>query len=152
MLTRLREKAERLGIGNVECVQGGFLTHEYRGERADFVYSRNALHHLSDFWKALALERIASILRPGGVLRLRDLVFSFDVSEAGHFIEAWLESAAERPDLGWTRPELEKDIREEHITFDWLLEPMLERAGFDIQDTNHDASRVFSSYTCIKTG
>ena len=152
MLTRLREKAERLGIGNVECVQGGFLTYEYRGERADFVYSRNALHHLSDFWKALALKRIASILRPGGVLRLRDLVFSFDVSEAGHFIEAWLEGAAERPDLGWTRPELEKDIREEHITFDWLLEPMLERAGFDIQDTTHDASRVFSAYTCIKTG
>ena len=87
-----------------------------------------------------------------GDLRLRDLVFSFDVSEAGHFIEAWLEGAAERPDLGWTPPELEKDVREEHITFDWLLEPMLERAGFDIQDTTHDASRVFSAYTCIKTG
>lgn len=152
MLSRLREKSERLGIGNVECVQGGFLTYEHRGESADFVYSRNALHHLSDFWKALALERIASVLGPGGVLRLRDLVFSFDVREAGHFIEAWLEGAAERPELGWTRPELEKDVREEHITFDWLLEPMLQRAGFEIRDTSHDASRVFSAYTCIKPG
>jgi hypothetical protein len=29
---------------------------------------------------------------------------------------------------------------------------MLERAGFDIQDTSYDASRVFSAYTCTKTG
>ena len=86
-----------------------------------------------------------------GDLRLRDLVFSFDVSEAGHFIEAWLEGAAERPDLGWTPPELEKDVREEHITFSWLLEPMLERADFEIRDASHAASRTYSVYTCIKT-
>src|SRR5215207_5887736 len=60
MLTLLRAKAERLGVGNVECVRGGFLSYEHRGEPADFVYSRNALHHLPDFWKALALERIAA--------------------------------------------------------------------------------------------
>jgi ubiquinone/menaquinone biosynthesis C-methylase UbiE len=65
MLAILKEKAERLGIKNIECVKSGFLTYEHRGESADFVYSRNALHHLPDFWKALALERISSILRPG---------------------------------------------------------------------------------------
>ncbi len=152
MLNLLGEKAERLGIGNIECARGGFLTYEHRGDPADFVYSRNALHHLPDFWKALALERIGSILRPGGVLRLRDLAFSFDPHEAEHTIEAWLESAAELPDQGWTRAELEKDIREEHITFSWLLEPMLERAGFEIEDSSHESSRVFSAYTCIRTG
>jgi ubiquinone/menaquinone biosynthesis C-methylase UbiE len=150
MLALLREKAERLGIKNVECVQSGFLTYEHRGEPAAFVYSRNALHHLSDFWKALALERISSILRPGGVLRLRDIVFSFDPSEAERIIEAWFGNAAERPERGFTRPDLEKDVREEHITFSWLLEPMLERTGFEIRDTSHDASRVFSAYTCIQ--
>ena len=63
MLTLLKDKPQRLGIKNIECVQGGFLTYEHRGELADFVYSRNALHHLPDFFKALALERIASMLR-----------------------------------------------------------------------------------------
>ncbi len=85
------------------------------------------------------------------MLRLHDLVYSFNLSEAEHTIETWLESAAQRPELGWTRPELEKDIREEHITFNWLLEPMLERAGFDIHNARHETSRVFSAYTCVKT-
>ena len=40
MLTILKEKTERLGIKNIECVRGGFLTYEQRGEPADFVYSR----------------------------------------------------------------------------------------------------------------
>jgi SAM-dependent methyltransferase len=152
MLALLQAKAERLGIENVECVRGGFLTYEHRGEPADFVYSRNALHHLPDFFKALALQRISSVLRLGGVLRLRDLVFSFDPREAELAIEAWLGSAAECPERGWTRPELEKDVREEHVTFGWLLEPMLERAGFEVRDASHDASGVFSAYTCTKTG
>jgi ubiquinone/menaquinone biosynthesis C-methylase UbiE len=150
MLRMLEEKAERLGVGNVECVRSGFLTYEHRGDPADFVYARNALHHLPDFWKALALERVASILGAGGVLFLRDLVFSFDPGEAERVIEAWLANAAERPEHGWTRAELEKDVREEHITFSWLLEPMLERAGFEIRHTHHDTSRVFSAYTCTK--
>jgi ubiquinone/menaquinone biosynthesis C-methylase UbiE len=150
MLAILKEKTERLGIKNIECVQGGFLTYEHRGEPADFVYSKNALHHLPDFFKALALERIASILRPGGSLRLHDLVFSFDPLEAEHIIEAWLASAVEQPERGWTRPEIEKDVREEHITFSWLLEPMLERAGFAIQDGCHHSLRCYSAYTCVK--
>ena len=150
MLTILKEKTERLGIKNIECVQGGFLTYEHRGEPADFVYSRNALHHLPDFFKALALLRIASILGPGGALHLHDLVFSFDSGEAEHNIEAWLASAVEQPERGFTRPEIEKDVREEHITFSWLLEPMLERAGFAIQDARHHASRCYSAYTCVR--
>jgi ubiquinone/menaquinone biosynthesis C-methylase UbiE len=151
MLALLKEKTERLGVKNIECVQGGFLTYEHTGELADLVYSRNALHHLPDFFKALALQRIASMLRLGGVLRLHDLVFSFDPREAERIIEAWLASAVDQPERGWTRPEIEKDVREEHITFSWLLEPMLERAGFEIQDARHHASRCFSAYNCVKT-
>jgi ubiquinone/menaquinone biosynthesis C-methylase UbiE len=150
MLTFLKEKTERLGSKNIECVQGGFLTYEHRGEPADFVHSRNALHHLPDFFKALALERIASILGSRGVLRLHDLVFSFDAREAEHIIEAWLANAVEQPKRGWTRPEIEKDVREEHITFSWLLEPMLERAGLEIRDALHHGSRCYSAYTCVK--
>jgi ubiquinone/menaquinone biosynthesis C-methylase UbiE len=150
MLAVLRMKAARAGIENVECVEGGFLTYEHRGELADFVYSRHALHHLPDFWKALALERIGAVLKPGGVFLLRDLVYSFDPGGTGRAIEAWLATAAARPEHGWTREELETHIRDEHSTFSWLLEAMLERAGFDIQAANHDTSHIYSTYICLK--
>ncbi len=40
-------------------------------------------------------------------------------------------------DVGWTRPELAEHVRDEHSTFTWLLEPMIERAGFDISDATY---------------
>ncbi len=150
MLAIMREKAERAGLTNLEVVRAGFLSYEHRGAPADFLYSRNALHHLPDFWKALALERVAAMLAPGGVLRLHDLVYSFDPHEAGRTIEAWFAGASARPEDGWTRPELETHVREEYSTFSWLLEPMLERAGFDIREATYRPSRTYAAYTCVK--
>lgn len=150
MLSSLREKAAQEGIENIECVQQGFLTYTHQGEPADFVYSRHALHHLSDFWKALALQRIASILCIGGVLYLRDLIFSCEPHEINHIIDTWLAGASTHPNHGWTRSELEIHLHEEYSTFSWLLESMFEHAGFEIQHTQHDALRVRSAYTCIK--
>jgi ubiquinone/menaquinone biosynthesis C-methylase UbiE len=150
MLAAANEKADREGIANVECVQSGFLRYEHPGSPADVVYSRNALHHLPDFWKALALERIAQTLRPGGYLRLRDLVFAFDPGEAGRFIGAWLDAAARSTEDGWTRTELEVHLRDEYSTFTWALEPMLERAGFVIEEAEYGPERVFASYLCVK--
>lgn len=57
MLARLDEKAERDGVGNVEVAAAGFLSYEHIGAPPDVVYSRFALHHLPDFWKAIALRR-----------------------------------------------------------------------------------------------
>ncbi|MGZ3583405.1 MAG: class I SAM-dependent methyltransferase [Ktedonobacterales bacterium] len=150
MLALLRQKAVQSGIGNIECVQRGFLSYEHQGELADFVYSRHALHHLPDFWKAIAIEHTAAILKPGGVFYLRDLIFAFEPHEAEHVIESWLANAPEQTDYGWSRSELETHLREEHSTFNWLLEPMLQRAGFEIWRVQHGTSRVHSAYTCIK--
>ncbi len=150
MLAALREKAAQLRIDNVECVQGGFLTYQHHGDPAAFVYSRHALHHLPDFWKAIALRRIADILQPGGVFFLRDLIYSFTPTEAPSAIEAWLANASPTPDLGWTRPELETHLQEEYSTFNWLLEPMLAQAGFRILHTERDRLHVRAAYTCIK--
>lgn len=44
------------------------------------LYSRYALHHLPDFWKALALLRMARMLRVGGILRLSDVVYRFEAT------------------------------------------------------------------------
>ena len=151
MLAVLREKLESSGTANVEIVQGGFLGYAHRGEPVDFVYSRHALHHLPEFWKAIALVRIAAMLKPGGVLFLRDLVYSFNPEEAESAIEAWLAGASEHAESGWTRSELETHVREEYSTFSWLLEPMIERAGFTIRDVQHRGS-IYSAYTCVRTG
>jgi len=150
MLSALRARAEEMRLANVECVRAGFLTYAHRGDPADFVYSRNALHHLPDFWKGIALRRVASMLRPNGVLRLRDLVHAFDPAEAEAVIEAWLAGAAARPEEGWTRPELATHVRDEHSTYDWLLRPMLRRAGFEIHEASRSESRTFAAFTCIR--
>lgn len=150
MLAVLDDRREQLGLSNLESVQQGLLSYEHRGELADFVYTRNTLHHLPDFWKVMALQRIAAILRPGGILRLRDLIFSFEPAETDDVIEAWLGGAAERSADGWTRVELEVHLREEYSTFTWLLEPMLERTGFEIQRAEYSESGIFAAYVCVK--
>jgi Methylase involved in ubiquinone/menaquinone biosynthesis len=67
MLALLRERAGDAGLDNLDCVRAGFLSYAHAGPPADAVYTRHALHQLPDFWKALALDRIARMLRPGGV-------------------------------------------------------------------------------------
>ena len=150
MLDVVRAKALRRNATNLEAVRAGFLSYEHAGEPADFVYTRNAVHHLPDFWKAMALRKIARLLRTGGILRLRDLIFSFEPEETDRVVEAWIKSAPERAESGWTRSELETHLRDEHSTFTWLFEPMLERAGFEIQTATYDESKVFAAYTCIR--
>lgn len=150
MLAALRTRIEQNRLSNVEVVQAGLLSYEHHGEPADVVYSRNTLHHLPDFWKAVALSRIAGMLKPGGIFRLHDLVYAFDAADAPEIFEAWLSRAQLRPEDGWTRPELETHIREEYSTFSWLLEPMLERAGFEILDANKRDSKTYGAYTCRK--
>jgi SAM-dependent methyltransferase len=151
MLGRLAEKLDRGAASNVEAVGAGFLSYRHAGEPADVVYSRYALHHLPDFWKAIALGRIADMLRVGGVLRLWDVVYGFEPADAERRIEAWItETMAVDVEHGWTRAELAEHVRDEHSTFTWLLEPMIERAGFDMIDASYSASGVFARYLCRK--
>jgi SAM-dependent methyltransferase len=151
MLDLLRAKLREAGVENVECVRAGFLTYEHAGEPADLVYSRLALHHLPDFWKACALVRIAGMLRPGGVLRLSDVVYGFEPAEAEDRLERWMaDLAQESVEGGWTRAELEEHVRDEHSTFTWLLEPMIERAGFAIERADYSDDGIFAHYRCVK--
>jgi SAM-dependent methyltransferase len=114
------------------------------------VYSRNALHHLPDVWKAVALLRIGRLLRPGGAFVLRDIVYACEPGEFDDVLEAWFAGAPANPAAGWTRAELETHVRDEHSTFSWLLEPMLERAGFRIRDRWYSESRTYARYVCVR--
>jgi SAM-dependent methyltransferase len=153
MLDAIRGRAAAAGAGNVEAVQAGFLSYLHEGDPPDVIYTRNALHHLPDFWKGIAITRMAALLAPGGILQLRDLVFSFDLPDVQSGIARWLEtSAADRPQDGWTHEELETHLREEHSTFTWLLEPMIERAGFEITSVDYGQIGVYANYLCVKRG
>jgi len=78
MLAQLRTKITKAGLTDIEVVNAGFVTYRHQGRPADFVYSRWALHQVPDFWKSIALTRMCRALCPGGVLRLLDIVYTFD--------------------------------------------------------------------------
>ena len=147
MLDRLRTKVAASRLTNIDVVQAGFLTYEHEGDRVDFVYSRYALHHLADFWKGVALARIRSLLEPGGVFRLWDVVYHFEPAEAADRIEEWCSTGSAEVDSEWARWELEEHVRDEHSTFTWLLEPMLERSGFAVDDAVYSGDGIFARYT-----
>jgi SAM-dependent methyltransferase len=149
MVELLRERAAEAGLSNLDCVQAGFLSYAHVGPPVDGVYTRHALHQLPDFWKTIALEHIAGMLRPGGVFRLRDLVYDFQPSEADAVFDRWLDAAVDDPALGYTRDDYVEHIRTEYSTFRWLLEPMLATAGFEIATVEFRGS-VYGAYTCIK--
>ncbi len=151
MNAKLAHLAGAAGVTNIEIVHGGFLSFQ-PAQPVDCVYTRNALHHLSDFWKVVALQRIADMLKPGGILRLRDLVYSFPLEETESRINAWVAGGAPSADRGWTPEELATHVRTEFSTFSWLLEPMLERAGFEIREIEHAPIGAYAAYTCVKTG
>lgn len=151
MLDRLRAKIAESNVSNIEAVQAGFLTYEHRGHPADFVYSRYALHHLPDFWKAVALARVRRTLRPGGVFRLWDVVYDFAPSEAEERIEAWCATGGTSVEAEWSRAEFEEHVRDEHSTFRWLLEPMLERCGFRVEEVVYSPDGIFGKYVLRAT-
>ncbi len=99
----------------------------------------------------MALARLRALLRPGGVLRLWDVVFGFEPAQAEERVEAWCASGGETVDGEWSRAELEEHVRDEHSTFTWLLEPMLERCGFAIEAAEHGEEGVFARYVARAT-
>jgi SAM-dependent methyltransferase len=131
----------------VEWVEAGFLTYEHDGDPPQLVHSRNALHHLPDFWKGVALVRTHDLLATGGVLVLRDLVYDFEPAEPARRIEEWLAGAAPTPAEGWTRSELAEHVREEHSTFTWLLEHLLAHAGFETVERDVHGG-IYATYVC----
>src|SRR6516162_6182297 len=108
--------AAAAGLANLDCVRAGFLSYDHSGPPADGVYTRNALHQLPDFWKAVALDRIAGMMRPGGVLRLRDLIYDFRPSQAAGVFRGWFEDAAADPADGYTASDYAEHIRTEFST------------------------------------
>ncbi|MEJ7721980.1 MAG: methyltransferase domain-containing protein [Ilumatobacteraceae bacterium] len=156
MVDVLRAKADGAGADHIEVVRMGYLDRDLDAViepgSVDAVFSRNALHQVPDFWKVVALVRIARMLRPGGILRLRDLTYEMEPVTVEEEIEAWIAGAlVDDRQLGYTAAELAEHVRLEHSTFTWLLEPMIERCGFEILDRDVRRS-AYVTYTCRVAG
>jgi SAM-dependent methyltransferase len=149
MLTQRTAKVDARGLCNVTSICAGFLTYRHDGDLIDFAYSRFALHHLPDLWKALALRRLRSQMRDGGVFRLWDVVYDFPVSEAEGRLEAWCGAGGDHVEGEWSRAEIEDHVRDEHSTFSWLLDIVIERSGFEIADV-HRSANGFESKSVLR--
>ena len=66
MLARGRERAARLGIGNVEFVYADIQVHDFGESRFDAAYSRFGVMFFTD--PVTAFANVGTALRPGGVL------------------------------------------------------------------------------------
>lgn len=147
MNARLQAAVVKAGIRNLAVVNSGFLTYNHSAEPVDFIFTRNALHHLPDFWKALALTRMHALLAPQGILRIKDLIFDFNPGETDEKLAAWMAGAVDNAALGWTADELAEHVRKEYSTFSWIFELMLQRTGFAIMDRAY-GRHVYGAYTC----
>ena len=148
MLDYARMKASRLGAKNIKFQQGGFLTYEHKGLPLDGVVTGLALHHLPDFWKQVALMRMGMMIKPGGKLYLMDMVYSFDPSDYEDTIDCYIagsEKAGGRDASG----HVADHIKKEHSTFGWIMEGMIDRAGFEIVSAEYRAGFI-ARYKCIK--
>lgn len=149
MLEYARNKYATQNINNLSFHHGGFLSYVHESEKADFIITKYAFHHLPDFWKQHALLRMAEMLKPGGKLYLEDVIFSFAPEEYETSINAWIDEVAKPEGQGFTREQFEMHVREEHSTYAWVLESMLERVGFVIEEKNY-FSPTYAHYLCIR--
>ena len=149
MVGHLAASAAREGLGNLTVVRSGLLGYVHDGLAVDGVFCRNVLHQLPDLWKGIALDRMATMLRPGGVLRLHDLVYDVEPSAAVAVLDRGIAGGVSDPVDGYTGDDFATHIRTEHSTYTWLLEEMLARTGFEILDREIRV-QVYATYTCVR--
>ena len=146
MLDFVAWKASEESLANIVCRRGGFLSYVHDGPPFDVIHTSLALHHLPDFWKQKALDRLAGMLKPGGQLHLMDVVFAPENCDAN--IAAWIAQmeAAQGKEIA---DSLREHVGREYSTYTWILEGLLTRAGFRIDDAQATGG-VLANYYCTK--
>lgn len=146
MLEATSRCAKSQGVSNLQVHHSGFLSYQHEGVLADAVVTSLALHHLPDFWKAIALERIHQMLKPGGQLYLVDVVL--EQEEAVSNIQSFINSQAEKGG-DFLREDAEGHFRDEFSTYDWVMEGLLTRAKFEVR-TKESLGGILATYHCDK--
>jgi 2-polyprenyl-3-methyl-5-hydroxy-6-metoxy-1,4-benzoquinol methylase len=115
----------------------GLLSFAYQPGSYDLIVSEFTLHHLPDFWKAVALSRIFAALKPGANFYLRDIVFVSMPDGSDRDVEQWADFNIKNHDL--ERRSVVTHMRDEYSTFGWVIERMLTETGFALVSADYHA-------------
>lgn len=148
MIDYARIKAEKQGMDNIQFMQAGFLSCQIPDETLDAIVTQIALHHLPDFWKLVALKRMHRMLKKGGKLYLRDIVFSFPIDQYQEFFPRFIEDNGRLAGEAMAH-QTAISIRDEYYTLDWIMEGLLKQAGFQLV-TKEYALGFMAVYLCCK--
>jgi 2-polyprenyl-3-methyl-5-hydroxy-6-metoxy-1,4-benzoquinol methylase len=146
MLKLTEVHAADLGV-TLKTQAAGFLSFDYTPDSFDLIVSERALHHLPDFWKAVALARVFNALKPGGQFFLRDVVFNCAPDGIERTVEEWSDFILKNH--GYSRQEVATHVRDEHSTFGWVIEGMLKEARFNLISADYYAP-VYGTYLAQK--
>lgn len=145
MLEYVKHKVSAEELPPIATQHAGFLTMDLPAGSLDAAVSGAALHHLPDLWKLVALRNICRALKPGGQFILRDVVFSLSEDEPP---EASFERfSAAFPDM---RKEAARHVAQEFSTYDWIMEGLLMRAGFELC-AKERPTESFMAYHCRRS-
>jgi SAM-dependent methyltransferase len=133
-LAELQAKDRKVAI---RTQSAGLLSFAYQPSSYDLIVSEFTLHHLPDFWKAVALSRIFAALKPGANFYLRDIVFVGTPDGVERDVEGWAEFSIKNHDFN--RDSVVTHMRDEYSTFGWVIERMLADAGFRLSAINYHA-------------
>jgi len=115
----------------------GLLSFAYQPNSYDLIVSEFTLHHLPDFWKAVALSRIFNALKPGANFYLRDMVFVSMPDGVDRDVEGWADFSIKNHDF--ERESVMTHMRDEYSTFGWVMERMLTETGFTLVSVDYHA-------------
>jgi ubiquinone/menaquinone biosynthesis C-methylase UbiE len=148
MINQAKRKIQENERNNIEFIKAGFLSYQHENEPADLIITKFAFHHLPDFWKQVALLKMNKMLKSGGFLYIFDVVFNFDAADYLNKIDDWL-SIFEKNAGEKLKEEAETHIKDEFSTFRWILDGMIEKAGFRIEKCRTNDGFI-TEYHCIK--
>src|SRR3979490_562516 len=121
----------------VRTQPAGMLSFAYQPNSYDLIVSEFTLHHLPDFWKAVALARIFAALKPGANFYLRDIVFVSMPDDVERDVDQWADFTIKNHDF--EREGVVTHMRDEYSTFGWVIERMLTDVGFTLEAVDYHA-------------
>jgi len=121
----------------IRVKSAGLLSFAYEPSSYDLIVSEFTLHHLPDFWKAVALSRIYGALKPGANFYLRDIVFVSMPDGSERDVEQWADFNIKNHNL--ERDSVVTHMRDEYSTFGWVMERMLTEVGFALVSADYHA-------------
>ncbi len=133
-LAKIQASDRRVAI---RTQSAGLLSFAYQPNSYDLIVSEFTLHHLPDFWKAVALSRIHAALKPGANFYLRDIVYASMPDGFERGVEAWADFNIKNHDFA--RDSVVTHMRDEYSTFGWVMERMLTDVGFTLVSADYHA-------------